>query len=191
MTLLNAANATMQLGVDPVMRGRVMALYMAVLMGGTPIGAPLVGAVAEAFGARWSLIVGGLISATAAIVAGALLARREGMVHPGRAAPDRGLPAARPAPRRGPRDGQPGLTRTGLAAVGPGRQDDGMTETGTTYGGLTPDDFLRHLRADTDRILDVTAPATTSTSPCRCARAGPCATRSSTPARCSATRSPP
>jgi MFS family permease len=62
------------------MRGRVMALYMAVLMGGTPIGAPLVGAVAEAFGARWSLIAGGLISATAAIVAGALLARREGLV---------------------------------------------------------------------------------------------------------------
>ncbi len=80
MTLLNAANATIQLGVDPVMRGRVMALYMAVLMGGTPLGAPLVGAVAEAFGARWSLILGGIISATAAIVAGALLARREGMV---------------------------------------------------------------------------------------------------------------
>ena len=49
----------MQLGVDPVMRGRVMALYMAVLMGGTPFGAPLVGALAEAFGARWSLIGGG------------------------------------------------------------------------------------------------------------------------------------
>ncbi len=32
-----------------------------------------------------------------------------------------------------------------------------MTETGTTYGGLTADDFLRHLRADTDRILDVAA----------------------------------
>jgi MFS family permease len=80
MTLLNSANATMQLGVDPVMRGRVMALYMAVLMGGTPVGAPLVGALAEAFGARWSLIGGGLISAGAAIVAGALLARRQGMV---------------------------------------------------------------------------------------------------------------
>jgi MFS family permease len=80
MTLLNAANATVQLGVDPVMRGRVMALYMAVLMGGTPIGAPLVGALAEAFGARWSLIAGGLISAGAAIVAGSLLARRQGLV---------------------------------------------------------------------------------------------------------------
>jgi len=80
MTMLNAANATMQLGVDPVMRGRVMALYMAVLMGGTPIGAPLIGALAEAFGARWSLIAGGLISAGSAIVAGSVLARRQGLV---------------------------------------------------------------------------------------------------------------
>ena len=79
MTLLNAANATIQLGVDPVMRGRVMALYMAVLMGGTPFGAPLVGFVAETFGARWSLIAGGAISAGAAILAALLLARREGL----------------------------------------------------------------------------------------------------------------
>jgi MFS family permease len=79
MTLLNSANATMQLGVDPVMRGRVMALYMAVLMGGTPLGAPLVGALAEAFGARWSLISGGVISAGAALVAAAVLARRGGL----------------------------------------------------------------------------------------------------------------
>jgi MFS family permease len=79
MTLLNSANATMQLGVDPAMRGRVMALYMAVLMGGTPLGAPLVGALAEAFGARWSLIGGGIISAGAAVVAAGLLARRQGI----------------------------------------------------------------------------------------------------------------
>jgi MFS family permease len=79
MTLLNSANATMQLGVDPLMRGRVMALYMAVLMGGTPLGAPLVGALAEAFGARWSLIGGGLVSAGATAVASLLLARRQGL----------------------------------------------------------------------------------------------------------------
>ena len=79
MTLLNAANATLQLGVDPIMRGRVMALYMAVLMGGTPFGAPLVGFVAETFGARWSLIAGGLISVLAAVIASLLLARREGL----------------------------------------------------------------------------------------------------------------
>jgi MFS family permease len=79
MTLLNSANATMQLSVDPVMRGRVMALYMAVLMGGTPFGAPLVGALAEAFGARWSFIAGGAISGAAALIAAALLSRRPGV----------------------------------------------------------------------------------------------------------------
>ncbi|MGH8892639.1 MAG: MFS transporter [Actinomycetes bacterium] len=79
LTFITAANSTMQLGVDPVMRGRVMALYMAVFFGGTPLGAPLVGAVAEAFGARWSIILGGLISAGAAVVAGLVLARHEGL----------------------------------------------------------------------------------------------------------------
>ena len=79
MTMLNAANATLQLRVDPVMRGRVMALYMAALMGGTPFGAPLIGAVAEAFGPRWSLIGGGAISAAAALIAAAFLARSTGV----------------------------------------------------------------------------------------------------------------
>jgi MFS family permease len=79
LTFITAANATMQLAVDPVMRGRVMALYMAVFMGGTPIGAPLVGAIAQAFGARWSLLAGGIISASAAVVCAVLLARRTGI----------------------------------------------------------------------------------------------------------------
>jgi MFS family permease len=77
LTFITAANSTMQLGVDPIMRGRVMALYMAVFFGGTPLGAPLVGAVAEAFGARWSLILGGVVSALAAVVAALVLARHE------------------------------------------------------------------------------------------------------------------
>jgi MFS family permease len=80
MTMLNSANSTMQLAVDPAMRGRVMALYMAVLMGGTPIGAPIIGWLAQTFGARWSLLAGGIISALAAIIAGLVLARREGVV---------------------------------------------------------------------------------------------------------------
>jgi len=79
LTFITAANSTMQLGVTPVMRGRVMALYMAVFFGGTPIGAPLVGAVAEAFGARWSLILGGAVSAAAAAIAAAVLARTSGL----------------------------------------------------------------------------------------------------------------
>jgi len=79
LTFITAANSTMQLGVDPVIRGRVMALYMAVFFGGTPIGAPLVGAVAEAFGARWSIILGGVVSAVAAVVAAVVLARVSGL----------------------------------------------------------------------------------------------------------------
>jgi MFS family permease len=80
LTFLTAANATMQLGADPVMRGRVMGLYMLVFFGGTPLGAPVIGWLAETFGARWSLLGGGMISAVTAIIAALLLARREGLV---------------------------------------------------------------------------------------------------------------
>lgn len=80
LTVITAANATMQLGASPVMRGRVMALYMAVFFGGTPLGAPMVGWVAETFGARWSLIGGGAVSALATLIAAAVLARSKGLV---------------------------------------------------------------------------------------------------------------
>jgi MFS family permease len=46
LTVMTTANSIVQLSVDPAMRGRVMALYMAVFMGGTPLGAPLIGCVA-------------------------------------------------------------------------------------------------------------------------------------------------
>jgi MFS family permease len=61
LTLLNSANATMQLESDPALRGRVMALYMTVVMGGTPLGAPVIGLIGERLGARWCLILGGLL----------------------------------------------------------------------------------------------------------------------------------
>ena len=51
------ANSMVQLSTAPEMRGRVMALYSAVFMGGTPIGAPLVGYVANALGPRWGVMV--------------------------------------------------------------------------------------------------------------------------------------
>ena len=62
LTLLNSANVTVQLTTDPQLRGRVMSLYMMVVMGGTPIGAPFIGWVGATFGARWTLIGGGLLS---------------------------------------------------------------------------------------------------------------------------------
>ena len=77
LTFSTSANTTVQLTAADNMRGRVMALYLLVLMGGTPIGAPLIGWIAQAFGPRWSLIVGGVASAAAAVLAAAYLARRD------------------------------------------------------------------------------------------------------------------
>jgi MFS family permease len=57
-TLTTTANGAIQMTTAPALRGRVMAIYMAIFMGGTPIGAPIVGWVADAFGPRWSLGVG-------------------------------------------------------------------------------------------------------------------------------------
>ena len=59
LIMLNAANTTVQLSVHPMIRGRVMALYLMVVMGGTPLGAPLIGWIGSTFGARWTLIAGG------------------------------------------------------------------------------------------------------------------------------------
>ena len=79
LTFSTAANSSVQLGVDPTMRGRVMALYIVCFMGGTPLGAPIVGWVAGAFGPRWGLIGGGLVCVLAAVATAAVLARRRGM----------------------------------------------------------------------------------------------------------------
>lgn len=62
LTLLNSANSIMQLESDPQFRGRAMALYMTIVMGGTPIGSPIIGWVGETFGARWTLISGGVLT---------------------------------------------------------------------------------------------------------------------------------
>ncbi|NMR20517.1 MFS transporter [Cellulomonas fimi] len=60
LTMMTAANATIQMGTDPALRGRVMALYMMVFLGATPIGSPLVGWIGETFGARWSIGIGSI-----------------------------------------------------------------------------------------------------------------------------------
>ncbi|RYV49915.1 MFS transporter [Pengzhenrongella frigida] len=62
LTMMTAANATIQTTTDPAMRGRVMALYMIVFLGATPIGSPLVGWIGEVYGARWAIGVGAIAS---------------------------------------------------------------------------------------------------------------------------------
>jgi MFS family permease len=74
------ANAFVQLGVEPGLRGRVMGVYMLVFIGGTPIGAPLVGALTAHFGARAGMAVCGAAPALAAVVMAVALARSKGPV---------------------------------------------------------------------------------------------------------------
>ncbi|WP_407344493.1 MFS transporter [Pengzhenrongella phosphoraccumulans] len=62
LTMMTAANATIQTTTDPSMRGRVMALYMIVFLGATPIGSPLVGWIGETYGARWAIGIGAIAS---------------------------------------------------------------------------------------------------------------------------------
>jgi MFS family permease len=71
-----SANAMVQLGVEPTMRGRVMGLYLICFMGGTPVGAPVVGWVAEMFGPRWGMLGGGIISLLFTVVLAGWLSYR-------------------------------------------------------------------------------------------------------------------
>lgn len=60
LTFSNSAQSYLQLRAESWVRGRVMGVYTLVFMGGTPLGAPLIGWVADHFGPRWGLIGGGL-----------------------------------------------------------------------------------------------------------------------------------
>jgi MFS family permease len=108
ITFSTAANSSVQLASAPEMRGRVMGVYMLVFAGGTPIGAPLIGWISQEFGARWGLIGGGLVSATAGAGVLALSLRHA-------AARRRRLPAPQP-PQHADR---PELSERSGPATGP------------------------------------------------------------------------
>jgi len=57
LTFTNTSNSLIQLSTEPAMRGRVMALRLGIALGTTPIGAPIVGWVADHAGPRWALAV--------------------------------------------------------------------------------------------------------------------------------------
>jgi MFS family permease len=78
LTFNTSANSTVQLGSDPEMRGRVMGLYMLVFLGGTPLGGPLSGWIAETYGPRAAIAFGGAMCALAAAAVGLLFLRRSG-----------------------------------------------------------------------------------------------------------------
>ncbi|MGH3424730.1 MAG: MFS transporter, partial [Nocardioidaceae bacterium] len=80
LTMSTAANATMQLTVSPQMRGRLAALYMMIFLGGTPLGAPFIGWVGETFGARWTLVGGGLMALVGILACTAMFTSSQGVV---------------------------------------------------------------------------------------------------------------
>jgi MFS family permease len=75
VTFLNSCNTAVQLSTAPALRGRVIALYVVVQQGTTPIGSPIVGWIGGVAGARWSVLSGG-IAALAACLGGLLVLRR-------------------------------------------------------------------------------------------------------------------
>jgi len=79
LTLTTAANSATQLRTSAAMRGRVMGIYMLVFLGGTPLGSPLAGWLAEQFGPRMSTIFGGAVSVLATVIVAAMLVRRRGV----------------------------------------------------------------------------------------------------------------
>lgn len=79
ITAMNTANALVQERLDPAVRGRVMSLYMAIIMGGTPIGAPFMGWLVGEVGARWTFAIGGASGFVAALLAFLILRRAGAM----------------------------------------------------------------------------------------------------------------
>ncbi|MFD7689051.1 MFS transporter [Streptomyces sp. NPDC059781] len=79
MTVNVTTNTSLQMATDPAMRGRVMALYMMVFLGGSPVGAPVVGWITDTYGARVGFAAGGAVAVAAATVIGLILARVGGL----------------------------------------------------------------------------------------------------------------
>ncbi len=81
INVISLGSTMLQLAAEPAMRGRVMSLWSVAMVGSTPIGGPLVGAISEHFGGRAGLLLGGivaLVTALAAVLFKRRAARRRG-----------------------------------------------------------------------------------------------------------------
>ena len=76
-TFTTSTNSLTQMSTEPQMRGRVIAILLAIALGGTPIGAPIAGWVADHFGPRWALAVGAASGLLAAAIATLYLIERK------------------------------------------------------------------------------------------------------------------
>ena len=76
-TVTTSTNSFVQTSTEHGMRGRVIAILLAIVLGGTPVGAPIIGWIADAFGPRWALGVAAASGVLAALVAFIYLALRQ------------------------------------------------------------------------------------------------------------------
>jgi MFS family permease len=76
ITTMVSSNSYVQTNTEPRMRGRVMGIYLTVFMGGTPVGAPIVGYLSSAFGIRDTMRLCGLITVLAALSAMSFVKRQ-------------------------------------------------------------------------------------------------------------------
>lgn len=67
LTVMTTANAAVQMGTAPEYRGRVMSVYVAIFLGGTPLGAPAIGWLGEALGPRSSVLIAAVATALTAL----------------------------------------------------------------------------------------------------------------------------
>ncbi len=77
LVVMPTCNALVQLSTAPEMRGRVMALYVAIFFGGTPIGAPLIGWIGQVWGPRWTILAGSVATLLTTVVATAYVLRSD------------------------------------------------------------------------------------------------------------------
>lgn len=75
IAFMTATTAIVQVRADPRMHGRVLALQTVLLVGTTPIGGPIMGAIADGAGARIPVVIGGAAALLAALF-GLLAGRR-------------------------------------------------------------------------------------------------------------------
>lgn len=76
LLFITGANALVQLSSNPSIRGRVMSLYVLLLLGGQAIGGPVMGWIVDSYGAHTGMVISGTVPAVAAIGIGIILDRR-------------------------------------------------------------------------------------------------------------------
>ncbi|KZF03401.1 MFS transporter [Rhodococcus sp. EPR-157] len=94
LTFSTSAMNILQMSVPSDMRGRVMGIYMLCFLGGTPIGSPVLGWLADVVDPRAPLVVGGVVSVASGLFAAVYLLRHNNLrVRVSRPASGRRLPA--------------------------------------------------------------------------------------------------